>query len=94
MGERIDHSVHGSFCALGNAVPDILGCLRSVLRHVGCPVDGSRMNSANGDGDGENDRKECFHGTKVSLPPARVRLPIIVAMRVCNEDCSPVRIDP
>jgi hypothetical protein len=34
-----------------------------------------RPNSANGDGDGENDRKQCFHGTKVSLPLARVRLP-------------------
>jgi hypothetical protein len=35
-----------------------------------------RQSSANGDCDGENDRQECFHGTKVSLPPARVRLPI------------------
>jgi len=69
--------MHGSFCALGNAVPYILRCFRSVLRHLGCPVDGSRPNSANGDGDGQNDRKECFHGTKVSLPPARVRLPIV-----------------
>jgi hypothetical protein len=24
-----------------------------------------RLNSVNGDGDGENDRKERFHGTKV-----------------------------
>jgi hypothetical protein len=44
----------------------------------------SRPNSANGDGDGENDRKECFHGTKVSLPPARMRLPIFAAMQLKN----------
>jgi len=36
----------------------------------------SRLDSAKGDGDGENDRKECFHGTNVSLPLARVRLPV------------------
>ena len=46
-------------------MPDILGCLRSALRHVGCRVDGASLNAANGDGDGENDRKERFHGTKV-----------------------------
>jgi hypothetical protein len=26
-------------------------------------VDGARLNAANRDGDGENDRKERFHGT-------------------------------
>jgi len=52
----------------------------------------SRPNSADGDGDGENDRKEYFHGTKVSLPLARVRLPIFAAMRVSNEDRSPAGI--
>jgi hypothetical protein len=36
----------------------------------------SRLDSAKGDGDGENDRKECFHGTNVSLPLTRVRLPV------------------
>ena len=46
-------------------MPNILGCLHSALRHVGCPVDGASLNAANGDGDGENDRKERFHGTKV-----------------------------
>ena len=44
----------------------------------------SRPNSADGDGDGENDRKEYFHGTKVSLPPARVRLSIFTAMQLKN----------
>jgi len=29
---------------------------------------------------------------KYSLLPARVRLPIVAAMRVSNEDCSPARI--
>jgi hypothetical protein len=62
-GERIDHSVHGSSCAFHNAVPDILGCVRSALRHIGCRVDGSRLNAANREGGGENDRKERFHGT-------------------------------
>ena len=64
-GERIDYSVYRSSCALHNAVPNILGCHRSALRHVGCRVDGASLNAANGDGDGENDRKERFHGTKV-----------------------------
>lgn len=56
--ERIDDGVHGSSCALHDAVPNILGCLRSALRHVGCPVDGARLNAANGDGgdDREKDR--------------------------------------
>ena len=84
--ERIDHSVHGSFCPLDNAVPDILGCLRSILRHVGCRVNRPRRNGANRDGNGENDRKECFHGTKVSLPPARVRLPDFTAIHISNEN--------
>src|SRR4030095_4205173 len=46
-GERIDYCVHGSSCALHNAVPYILGCLHSAVpyilgclhsavRHVGC----------------------------------------------------------
>src|SRR6266513_3469304 len=85
-GERIDYRVHGSFCALGNTMPDILGCLRSVPRHVGCPSGGSRLNSANGDGDGENDRKQCFHGTRISLPLARVRLPISPRYALAIED--------
>jgi len=62
-GERIDYSVHGSSCALHNAVPDILGCLRSALRHVACRVNGACLNAAHRDGDGENDRKERLHGT-------------------------------
>src|SRR5436305_12511177 len=44
----------------------------------------SGPNRANGDGDRKNDRKERFHGTKVSLPPARVRLPIFAAMQLKN----------
>jgi hypothetical protein len=34
-----------------------------------------RQSSANGDGNGENDRKERFHGTKYSILTPRVRLP-------------------
>jgi hypothetical protein len=62
-GERMDYSVQHSSCALQNAVPDILGCLSSTLRYVGCRVDGARLNAAHADGGGENDRKERFHGT-------------------------------
>jgi len=54
----------------------------------------SRLNSANGDGDGENDRKECFHGTKVSLPLARVRLPIFAAIRVGTKIVRPRESTP
>ena len=54
--------MHSSSRALDNAVPDILGCVRSALGHVGCRVDGTRLDAANGDGEGENDRKERFHG--------------------------------
>ena len=55
--------MHSSSRALDNAVPDILGCVRSALGHVGCRVDGARLNAANGEGDRENDRKERFYGT-------------------------------
>ena len=82
--------MNGSFCALGNAVPDILGCLRSVPRHVGRRSGGSRLSSANGDADGENDRKQCFHSTKVSLLPARMRLPTSLR-RASQPDCSTAR---
>ena len=82
--------MHGSFCALGNAVPNIFGRLRSVPRHMGCPSGGSRLSSANGDGDSENDRKQCFHSTKVSLLPARMRLPTSLR-RASQPDCSTAR---
>jgi hypothetical protein len=74
-GNPIDDCVYGSSCTLDNIVPDILGCHHSALRNVSCLFDGSRPNCANGDGEGENDRKERFHGTKYSLLTARVRLP-------------------
>ena len=44
----------------------------------------SGPNRANGNGDRKNDRKERFHGTKVSSPPARVRLSIFTAMQLKN----------
>ena len=44
----------------------------------------SGPNRANGNGDRKNDRKQRFHGTKVSLPPARVRLSIFAAMELKN----------
>jgi hypothetical protein len=62
-GEPIEYSVDSSSCALHNVVCDILSGVRSTLRHVGCPVDGARLNAAHGDGDGEDDRKERFHST-------------------------------
>jgi hypothetical protein len=41
----------------------------------------SRLNRANGDGDGENNRKDRFHGNKVSLSTPSVRLPIDLVLR-------------
>jgi hypothetical protein len=60
-GKRINHSVHSSFCALHNAVPNIFGGLRGALRNVGRRVDGSRLNSPNGNRNSENHRKQRFH---------------------------------
>jgi hypothetical protein len=53
-----------------------------------------RRNSANGQGDRENDRKERFHSTKYSLVTARVRLPDFAAMCFSNKDFSSARITP
>ena len=41
-----------------------------------------RQSSADGEGKGENDRKERFHSTKYSMLAARVRLPD--GRRDCN----------
>ena len=54
-GERIDYGMNGSSGALHNAVPDILGRVRSALRHVGRRMDGACLKAANGDGNGNND---------------------------------------
>src|SRR5207247_9599071 len=70
-GERLNYGVRGSFCALDKAVPDILGCLRTALRHVGCGFDWPRANGANGGCGRKHDRKESFHGTKVTLLTTR-----------------------
>ena len=80
--ERINYGVHGSFCALDNAVPDILRCIRSILRDVLSRVDRPCLDSANRDGDGENDRKECFHATKVFVADrsCATRYPMVVAI--------------
>jgi hypothetical protein len=46
----------------------MLGCLHRALRHVDRFAEGSSLNAANaanGDGERQNDGKECFHGTKV-----------------------------
>ena len=63
---------------------DILGCVRSALRHVGCSVDGARLNAAHGDGGGENDRKERFMVLRYSLPPDRMRLLIVHRGRIAD----------
>jgi hypothetical protein len=40
-----------------------------------------RQSSASGDGDGENDRQECFHGTKVFVADrSRALPPMVVAI--------------
>jgi hypothetical protein len=54
-GEGIDYCVHGSSCALHNAVPYILGRLHSAVRHVGCRADGASLNAAKGHGYRKND---------------------------------------
>ena len=81
---------------------DILGCVRTALRHVGCSVDEARLNAAHGDGDGENDRKERFHGTKVFVAArsyALIRsfiaggLPILVCKRRLMPMTQKMRIE-
>ena len=74
--ERIDYSVYSSSCALHNAVRDILGRICSILRYAFCCSRRSRLNRANGNGEGEHDRKERFHGTKLFVsdgPRAPIR---------------------
>ena len=49
-----------------------------------------RQSSANGDGDGENDRKEGFHGTKVfRCCPLACVYPMVVAIARCE---SPIQV--
>lgn len=62
--KRIDYSVDGPSCAFHNTVPHILGCICSALRHVFRRSGRSGLNRAYGNGEGEDDRKERFHGTK------------------------------
>ena len=62
--ERIDYSAHGSSRALDHTVADIFGCLHTALRHVLRCSGRSGLNSANGNGEGEDDRKQRFHSTK------------------------------
>ena len=50
----------------------------------------SRPNSANGDSGGENDRKECFHGTKSIVAASSCALTHLAAMRVSNEHNFPL----
>jgi hypothetical protein len=61
--ERIDHSTHGSFCALDHTVADILAGVHRTLRHVLRCSHRSGLNRANGNGEGENERKQRFHST-------------------------------
>jgi hypothetical protein len=63
--ERIDYSVHRSSCALDHTVRDIPGCICTALRHVFRCSHRSGLNRANGNGEGENDRKQRFHSTKL-----------------------------
>lgn len=62
--ERMDYGVHGSSGAFDHTVADVLGSLRGTLRHVFRCSRRSRLNRANGDGEREKYRKECFHSTK------------------------------
>jgi hypothetical protein len=104
----MDYSVQGSSYTLHNAVPDIVGCLRRTLPDLGRRMNGACLNAANGNGDGENNRKERSHGTKLSLLTARFKFDkrsqlfirthnetlFIIAMCVNNEDRSAHRVHP
>jgi hypothetical protein len=63
--ERIDYGTHGSFCALDHTVADVLGGVHRTLCHVFRCSHRSGLNRANGNGEGENDRKQRFHSTKL-----------------------------
>ena len=62
--ERIDYSMDGSSCAFDHTVCDVLGRVRGALRDVFRCSGRPALNSANGNGDAENDRKQRFHSTK------------------------------
>ena len=62
--ERIDYRVYSSSCALHDAVRNILSGVRAILCHVSCRSHRSCLDSANGNGDREDYRKERFHSTK------------------------------
>ncbi len=55
------------FVPLATLCPTFLAVCAVFFATLAAVWTGSRPNSANGDGDGENDGKECFHGTKVSF---------------------------
>lgn len=68
--ERIDNSTHGSSRALDHTVTDVLGGVHRTLCHVfRCPHR-SGLSRANGNGEGENDRKQRFHSTKLFVSDA------------------------
>ncbi len=50
--ERVDYSVHSPSCAFHSAVRDILGCVRSALRHVPRRADRPGLNADSGNGEG------------------------------------------
>jgi hypothetical protein len=68
--ERIDYSAHGSSGALHHTVADVLGGVHRALRHVFRCSYRSGLSRANGNGDGENDRKQRFHSTKLFVSDA------------------------
>ncbi len=63
--ERIDYSTHGSSRALDNTVADVLSGVHRTLRHVLRCSHRPSLSRANGNGEGENDRKQPFHSTKL-----------------------------
>jgi hypothetical protein len=76
--KRIDDSVHGSSCPFDHTVRNVLGCICTALRHVFRRSHRSGLNRANGNGEGENDRKQRFHSTNDSFLTACMRLPAAV----------------
>ena len=63
--ECIDYSTHSSLCALDHTVAHVLSGVHRTLRHVFRCSHRPGLNRANGNGEGENDRKQRFHSTKL-----------------------------
>ena len=62
--DRIDYSVNSSSCAFNHTVRNVPSSVHAILRHVSCRSHRFCLDSAHGNGERENYRKERFHSTK------------------------------